>query len=138
MTTIATCSNLAEAQLLKSLLADAGLAAVGGFDRPILHGLASLGIAARLLVGRFAGGDAGRVRRVRARFTRHVFPGDVLRVESWRVAPGAQGGEEVVGFVVRVRRARGAGSAGFEEVVLSGGVAVISDAEQGAQPRARL
>ncbi|MEO6085014.1 MAG: MaoC/PaaZ C-terminal domain-containing protein [Umezawaea sp.] len=49
-----------------------------GYPRPILHGLATFGITARLLAERLG------VLAVRARFTSPVFPGDELAVSVWR------------------------------------------------------
>ncbi len=50
----------------------------GGFPRPILHGLATYGIAARLLAEELG------VLAVGARFASPVFPGDELLVSAWR------------------------------------------------------
>lgn len=55
-----------------------------GFDRPILHGLCTFGIAATAALLDLAGGDAARMRGFRARFSAPVFPGDRLRIEMWR------------------------------------------------------
>jgi acyl dehydratase len=62
---------------------DPAFAAAGGFDRPILHGLATYGIAVRLLVNEFCGGDASRVRTISGRFTKPVWPGEELVVTAW-------------------------------------------------------
>ncbi|WP_158881721.1 MaoC/PaaZ C-terminal domain-containing protein [Amycolatopsis anabasis] len=70
------------------LHSDPGYAARFGFERPILHGLATFGIAARLLIGEFAGGDAHRVAAVDGRFTRPVLPGAELAVPAWRLGEG--------------------------------------------------
>jgi acyl dehydratase len=59
-------------------------AQVGGFDKPILHGLSSLGLAVRALVNMHCGGDPMRLSSVAARFTAPVFPGDTIRTQSWR------------------------------------------------------
>jgi acyl dehydratase len=66
------------------LHADPQFAALGGFDRPILHGLATYGITVRLLCNEFAGGDTGRLASVDGRFTKPVTPGDELVVTAWR------------------------------------------------------
>lgn len=58
---------------------DPSFAAVGGFDRPILHGLCTLGISGRLLVDKF-----GVFKNLKVRFSGHVFPGETLRVEAWK------------------------------------------------------
>lgn len=52
-----------------------------GFDRPILHGLCSFGIAERVLLGR--GADRRYLAQLNARFTAPVFPGEALRIEQW-------------------------------------------------------
>jgi len=48
-----------------------------GFPRPILHGLATYGITARMLAEHLG------ARAVGARFTSPVFPGDELLVSAW-------------------------------------------------------
>jgi acyl dehydratase len=62
---------------------DPETAAVGGFERPILHGLATMGVAARALVHLACGGDPRRLSAMRLRFTAPVFPGDVILTELW-------------------------------------------------------
>lgn len=62
---------------------DPAFAAAGGFDRPILHGLCTYGIAVRLLLNEFCDGDASRLRAVSGRFTKPVWPGDELVVSAW-------------------------------------------------------
>ncbi len=64
---------------------DPGVAQAFGFREPILHGLCTLGISVRLVVDYFSGGDASRVMRVGCRFSKPVFPGDLLRVEMWKM-----------------------------------------------------
>ncbi|WP_299360968.1 MaoC/PaaZ C-terminal domain-containing protein [uncultured Paracoccus sp.] len=60
------------------------VAARAGFERPILHGLCTLGVAAQALLRTLAGGNAGRFRTLDARFTAPVYPGETLRTEIWR------------------------------------------------------
>ena len=55
-----------------------------GFDRPILHGIASLGIAVHAAMRTIVGYDASRFAAGRARMTGPVIPGDTLRTEMWR------------------------------------------------------
>ncbi len=66
------------------LHSDPAFAAAGGFDRPILHGLATYGIAVRLLVNEFCAGDPSKLSTVEGRFTKPVTPGDELVVSAWR------------------------------------------------------
>lgn len=63
-------------------------ARIGGFDRPILHGLSTLGLAARALVHLHCGGDPMRLSSLSARFTSPVFPGETIRTQSWIVGDG--------------------------------------------------
>jgi acyl dehydratase len=71
-----------------------------GFERPILHGMCTYGITARLLAGELCGGDASRVGEVRARFSSPVLPGETIAVRYWRTADGvlyqAMAGERIV------------------------------------------
>lgn len=59
-------------------------AARGGFDRPILHGLSTMGLAARALIHLCCDGDAARLSSISVRFTAPVYPGDTIRTELWR------------------------------------------------------
>lgn len=59
------------------------VAAAAGFDRPILHGLCSFGIAARAALRELAGDDPARFYSFDARFAKVVMPGDTLVVQGW-------------------------------------------------------
>jgi acyl dehydratase len=84
-----------EAALLYRLLADdnplhadPAVARAAGFERPILHGLATYGLAARALIRQCAGDDPTRLRTLDVRFAAPVFPGETLRTEIWRDESG--------------------------------------------------
>lgn len=65
---------------------DVAAARRAGYDRPILHGVCSLGIAAYAVVACMADGDPSRLAQFEARFTGVAFPGETLRIELWREA----------------------------------------------------
>ncbi|MBB1492849.1 MULTISPECIES: MaoC/PaaZ C-terminal domain-containing protein [unclassified Paracoccus (in: a-proteobacteria)] len=63
---------------------DPEVAARAGFERPILHGMCSLGVTANALLAGLCGHDASRFRGLDARFTASVYPGETLCVEFWK------------------------------------------------------
>lgn len=69
---------------INPLHADPAFARLGGFDRPILHGLCTFGFAGRALIHGACGGDEQRLRSFAARFSAPVFPGDTLNTRGWR------------------------------------------------------
>jgi acyl dehydratase len=80
---------------LNPLHAEPAFARTGGFDRPILHGLATFGVAGHALLRTVCGYDPARLTAMAARFSAPVFPGETIRTEIWR-----DGG--VVSFRARV------------------------------------
>jgi acyl dehydratase len=58
-------------------------AKVAGFPRPILHGIASFGVAAHAILRTIAGYDPARLASIEARFARPIFPGETVRTEMW-------------------------------------------------------
>jgi len=67
---------------------DPAIARKAGYDRPILHGLASYGIAGHALMRALCGYDASRFRAIDARFSAPVFPGETIATDIWRETPG--------------------------------------------------
>lgn len=65
------------------LHSDPSFAAMGGFDRPILHGLCSWGFTGRALLHSLCGGDPSRFKSMKSRFSKPVLPGDTLTVSMW-------------------------------------------------------
>jgi len=63
---------------------DPNMAALGGFDRPILHGLCSFGIVCKAAVDKALNGDVTKVTRYQARFSGVVFPGETMVTSMWR------------------------------------------------------
>ncbi len=66
------------------LHADPEVARKAGFDRPILHGLATWGLAATAVLDRVCDFDHTRIASVFGRFTTPVYPGETFRVDIWR------------------------------------------------------
>jgi acyl dehydratase len=92
------------------LHADPQRAKEAGFERPILHGAASFGVAAHAVLRTCADYRPQRLASIEARFSRPVFPGETIRTEMWRDG-------ERVSFQCRV--------VGRDEIVLSNGLAVL-------------
>jgi acyl dehydratase len=67
---------------------DPAFAAMGGFDRPILHGLCSYGFTGRALLHALCGGDPTRFHHIEARFASPVLPGDALTIRAWSLGNG--------------------------------------------------
>lgn len=84
-----------------------------GFDRPILHGLSTMGVIARAIVHGCAGDDPARLTGIELRFAAPVFPGETIRTEIW------QEGNKRISFRASVP-ARGI-------VVADQGVAMLDD-----------
>eukprot|EP00335_Anophryoides_haemophila_P000167 CAMPEP_0204821216 /NCGR_PEP_ID=MMETSP1018-20131115/5153_1 /ASSEMBLY_ACC=CAM_ASM_000518 /TAXON_ID=46462 /ORGANISM="Anophryoides haemophila, Strain AH6" /LENGTH=68 /DNA_ID=CAMNT_0051922923 /DNA_START=555 /DNA_END=761 /DNA_ORIENTATION=- len=62
------------------------MAAMGGFDQPILHGMNFYAIAAKAVIKKFCDGDDQLLQSISARFTSHVFPGETVVYKMWKEA----------------------------------------------------
>lgn len=60
-----------------------------GFPGPILHGLCTYGICARVLVSALAENNANRLTYFKVRMSSPVYPGETIRVEWWDEGDGA-------------------------------------------------
>lgn len=65
------------------LHSDPSFAKMGGFDRPILHGLCTYGFTGRALLHTLCGSDPSKFKSMDARFSKPVMPGDELTVSMW-------------------------------------------------------
>ena len=66
------------------LHADPEVARFAGFDRPILHGLSTYGVACHAVVRTVCNYQPERLRRFDVRFSAPVYPGETIRTEMWR------------------------------------------------------
>ena len=66
------------------LHADPDFAGLGGFERPILHGLCTYGHACRAILKAMLDYQPDRIAAFEARFSAPVFPGETIRTEMWR------------------------------------------------------
>jgi acyl dehydratase len=65
------------------LHSDPSFAAMGGFDKPILHGLCTWGMTGRALLHCLCGSDPSRFQSMNSRFSKPVIPGDTLTINMW-------------------------------------------------------
>lgn len=63
---------------------DPEMAAMGGFEAPILHGLCFMGITSRSVQQHFFKDEPELMKQINVRFTAHVFPGETLIVNAWK------------------------------------------------------
>ncbi len=70
------------------LHSDPKFAAAAGFERPILHGLCTYGITGRGLLSALCAGDPARFKKMEARFSASVYPGDDLTIRIWETGEG--------------------------------------------------
>lgn len=96
---------------LNPLHADPDLARSAGFERPILHGRCTTGIACHAVLKTICDYDFTLINGFDVRFSSPVFPGDVITTEMWQ-------DRNIVSFrsIVRDRNA----------VVLNNGVCTLS------------
>jgi acyl dehydratase len=69
---------------INPLHAEPAFAKSAGFERPILHGLATFGVAGHAILKTVCGYDPTGVRSMAGRFSAPVFPGETIRTEMWR------------------------------------------------------
>ncbi|WP_171814365.1 MaoC family dehydratase [Arthrobacter dokdonensis] len=71
------------------LHSDPQLARMVGFDKPILHGLCTMGFAGRAVLEHVAGSDPDNFGSLSVRFASPVVPGDELTTSIWKTETGA-------------------------------------------------
>jgi acyl dehydratase len=68
---------------MNPLHADPAIARAAGFQKPILHGLCTYGMACHAIVEAMCNNDAAQLKTMYARFSAFVLPGETLRMEIW-------------------------------------------------------
>ena len=63
---------------------DPDFAKLGGFDRPILHGLCTYGFVCRAVLKTFMDNNPENLKSYEARFRNVVFPGQKIIVKMWK------------------------------------------------------
>src|SRR5450631_1835298 len=69
---------------VNALHVDPDFAKAAGFPRPVLHGLATFGVAGHALLKAVCGYDPARLTAMAGRFSAPVYPGETIRTEFWR------------------------------------------------------
>ena len=95
------------------LHADPAVARAAGFERPILHGACTFGVACATVLAHVCGHEPARLSRFAARFAGPLYPGETLAFSLWTMPDG-------VGFKAHAAE-RGT-------IVLDGGFAAIRPA----------
>jgi acyl dehydratase len=70
------------------LHSEPAVAIAAGFNRPILHGLCTYGVAAHALLKGVCEYRAARLKELAVRFTAPVYPGDTIHFQLWQGRPG--------------------------------------------------
>ena len=92
------------------LHADPSQAAAMGFDRPILHGLCTFGVACRAILRTICDYDYTLIEEFDARFSSPVVPGDTITTDMWQDG-------NVISFSCRVKER--------DDIVLRNGKCVL-------------
>lgn len=69
-----------------------------GFDTPIVHGLCSFGVITKAVVDSVLEGDVTKVKRVRMRFAKPLYPGETVVTRCWK-----EGGRILIDAVAEQR-----------------------------------
>jgi len=75
---------------------DANVARMAGLRGIIVHGLCTMAFTSKVMIDNLCGGDPTRLRRLRVRFVRPVFPGQTITTKVWR--EGDKNGREIYAY----------------------------------------
>lgn len=62
---------------------DESFAKMAGLPGIIVHGLCTMAFTSKVMIDKLCGGDPMRLKRLRVRFTRPVFPGSAITTRVW-------------------------------------------------------
>jgi len=69
---------------INPLHAEPEFAKAAGFPRPILHGLATFGVAGHAILKTVCAYDSAKITAMKGRFSAPVYPGETIRTEMWQ------------------------------------------------------
>jgi acyl dehydratase len=75
---------------------DETVAKMAGLPGIIVHGLCTMAFTSKVAIDRLCGGDPTRLRRLRVRFSRPVFPGQTITTKFW--ADGERDGRRIFAY----------------------------------------
>ena len=67
-----------------ALHVDSEFAKMAGFEKPIMHGLCTYGYSCRALLESIVPGEPEKVRRLKCRFSKTLYPGDPIKIQIWK------------------------------------------------------
>ncbi|SHI76859.1 NAD(P)-dependent dehydrogenase, short-chain alcohol dehydrogenase family [Desulfatibacillum alkenivorans DSM 16219] len=67
---------------------DPEFAKMSGFEMPIMHGLCTHGYACRALINSLCPGEPEKVRRLKCRFSKTLYPGIPIAIKIWKTGEG--------------------------------------------------
>jgi len=94
---------------------DENFAKMAGLPGIIVHGLCTMAFTSKVIVDNLCGRDPARLKRLRVRFTRPVFPGQAITTKVWE--EGARNGRKIYGYETLNADA---------QAVIKGGIAEVS------------
>lgn len=117
-----------------ALHVDPEFAQMAGFEKPIMHGLCTHGFSCRALINSLIPGQPEKLRRMKCRFSKPLYPGDPIKTQIWKT-----GDNEAVWQTINAKTEEPVitngvfetGEAAAQKIRFDGQVAVITGAGGG-------